>query len=63
MELNYQKTIHFNDIPGTTGYITANGPTSYFIPKTDLSYQYIRAQYTNTDTGGFNIALKTIGVN
>lgn len=54
---------NFSDIPGATGYVTASGSSTYLIPKTDLSYQYVRFQYTNTGAGGFKVILKTIGVN
>ncbi len=51
--------MNFSPIPGTQG--TVSGSNIYLIPKTDLSYQYIQLAYTNTGTGGFNAAIKTLG--
>jgi len=47
---------NWSDIPSTSTPIS--GTAVYLIPKTDISYQYVRVAYTSTGTGGLNVALK-----
>lgn len=50
---------NFSDLSGAT--VTVSGAGVYLIPKTDLSYQYIRLVYTNSGTGTISVMLKGIG--
>lgn len=49
------------DIPSATQNVTAGSSTG--IPKTELSYEWIRVVYTNaTNTGSITIRLKFLGL-
>lgn len=51
---------NWNDIPNTTVNVSGNG--SYVIPKTEISYQWIRAVWTATSgTGTITANLKSVG--
>lgn len=52
--------INWNDIPSATAAVSGAGPV--LIPKTDLTYQWIRVVYTNTGTGTISVRLKVWGI-
>lgn len=50
---------NWSDIPSAS--IVASGAGAFLIPKTDLSYQWVRLVYTNTGTGTFSVVFKALG--
>lgn len=50
---------NWSDIP--SGTVSISGDGAFLIPKTDLSYQYIRLIYTNSGTGTVSARLKALG--
>jgi hypothetical protein len=48
---------NWTDVSGTT--TTISSPGAFLIPKTDISYQYVRLAFTGA--GGFNINFKALG--
>lgn len=52
---------HWSDIPNAT--VSVSGTGVFLVPKTDLSYQWIRALWVVTSgTGTVTVNIKTIGL-
>ncbi len=52
--------VNWNDIPLATVAVSGSGAS--LIPKTDLTYQWIRVVYTNSGTGTISVRLKVWGI-
>lgn len=50
---------HWVDIASAT--VSISGAGSYLIPKTDISYQWVRVVYTNSGTGTIGARFKALG--